>query len=122
MQRAGFFLLFAAMLLPPAEARGINTFVSPMHHPAVSDHLYIQTSESTLPSDGQYVEAPQARMMAPPPLRLTRVGKVMGFLHNLFPSGDANPSLHDPVSGSAIEKFGEAYAGSGPMGTGIAPH
>ncbi|GBR69894.1 hypothetical protein [Gluconobacter kanchanaburiensis] len=122
MRRSCFFLLGTATLLSCAQARGINTFVSSLSHATGPGRVYTQMSGATPSGADGYVDAPQARAMVPPPLRLTGAGKVMSVLHSLFPSGDANPPLHDPVSGSAIDKFGEAYAVSGPMGTGIAPH
>ncbi|MFT9364495.1 MULTISPECIES: hypothetical protein [Gluconobacter] len=119
-------LMLPALLSAPALSKGINTFVPPVHVPVDLPRNYAVTSAQTFEGSGHYVDAPQERVMAPPPLRLTRVGKAWQFLRSVLPGGKGDISnsgtLHDPVSGSAIGKFGEAYATSGPMGTGIAPH
>lgn len=118
--------LLTAPALSPALSKGINTFVPPVHIPADLPQNYTVTSAQISEGPGHYVDAPQARVMAPPPIRLTRAGKAWRFLRSVLPGGSGvasdNGSFHDPVSGSAIGKFGEAYATSGPMGTGIAPH
>ncbi|MFT8347006.1 hypothetical protein [Gluconobacter oxydans] len=121
---AGLCLMLPVLLGAPALSKGINTFVPPVHIPADLSQNYIVTSAQTPGESGRYMDAPQARSMAPPPIRLTRAGKAWRFLRSILPGGGEAPassSLHDPVSGSAIGKFGEAYATSGPMGTGIAP-
>ena len=123
---AGLCLMLPALISAPALSRGINTFVPPVHVPVDLPQNYAVTSAQTSEGSGHYVDAPQARAMAPPPLRLTRAGKAWQFLRSVLPGGKGDisnsSSLHDPVSGSAIGKFGEAYATSGPMGSGIAPH
>ncbi|WP_225199029.1 hypothetical protein [Gluconobacter oxydans] len=123
---AGLCTILSALLCSPVLSRGINTFVPPVHIAVNLPPAYTVTSAQISGSSGHYVDAPQARVMAPPPIRLTRAGKAWQFLRSILPGGSGvasdNGSLHDPVSGSAIGKFGEAYATSGPMGTGIAPH
>lgn len=126
LMAAGLYAFLSALLCSPVLSRGINTFVPPGHIPANLPSAYTVTAEQVSESSGHYVDAPQARVMAPPPMRLTHAGKVWQFLRSVLPGGKGevsdNGSLHDPISGSAIGKFGEAYATSGPMGTGIAPH
>lgn len=126
LMAAGLCAMLPMLLCPPVLSRGINTFVPPARIPADLPPAYTVTSAQISGSPAHYVDAPQARIMAPPPMHLTRAGKVWQILRSVLPGGKGEApdtgSLHDPVSGSAIEKFGEAYATSGPMGTGVAPH
>ncbi|MGC5747265.1 hypothetical protein J4P41_01305 [Gluconobacter sp. NFX36] len=115
-------------MMHPSEARGINTFVPPSFAVPPASGRYDVTSRQLMP--GAYTEAPQPRMIAPPALTWTASGKVFQFLRRQFSGNGSDrvgvggvPAVHDPVSGSAIGQFGEAYAQASPMGTtGIAPH
>jgi len=118
----GFCLAVLGCSMPPSEAKGINTFVPP------ASGRYDVTSRQVMP--GAYIEAPQPRMIEPPALTWTASGKVFQFLRRQFSGNGSDragvggvPAVHDPVSGSAIGQFGEAYAQASPMGTtGIAPY
>ncbi|MFT8353402.1 MAG: hypothetical protein ABF617_02230 [Gluconobacter japonicus] len=112
----------------PSEAMGINTFVPPSFAVPPASGRYDVTPRQLMP--GAYTEAPQPRMIAPPALTWTASGKVFQFLRRQFSGNGSDrvgvggvPAVHDPVSGSAIGQFGEAYAQASPMGmTGITPH
>ncbi|OAG73028.1 hypothetical protein A0J51_01641 [Gluconobacter japonicus] len=124
----GFCLVVLGCSMSPSEAKGINTLGPPSFAvPPASGH-YDVTSRQVMP--GAYMEAPQPRIIVPPALTWTASGKVFQFLRRQFSGNGSDragvggvPAMHDPVSGSAIGQFGEAYAQASPMGTtGIAPH
>lgn len=121
-------LVVLSCSMSPSEAKGINTFVPTSFAVPPASGRYDVTSRQVMP--GAYIEAPQPRMIVPPALTWTASGKVFQFLRRQFSGNGSDragvggvPAVHDPVSGSAIGQFAEAYAQASPMGmTGIAPH
>jgi len=123
-------LALCALSSGPSHGKGIDTFLPPAFPHARIDTTYTVTAEPHVPPPSLYIEAPRDHFVPHPPLRPTTASHIWTLARHLLggPDGTAPPpgiggapALHDPVSGTAIGPFGEAYATSGPMGTGIAP-
>ncbi|GBR44809.1 hypothetical protein [Neokomagataea thailandica] len=124
------FTLFCAVncaSINPVLARGhtiglkrgnaINTFVEPMVTAHFIDGGKLNLHENVV---GE-------RVLVPPALHYTWLGKVVQWWKRNVAAASAEPSLpdgtlflHDPVTGAAIGRFGEAYVIAGPMGSGSA--